>query len=339
MAKPPTMKDVAVAAGVSVMTVSRAMRDDTAVVAAKRRQIREVAERLGYVLDSTAANLRRQRTGFVAVTIPSLNNANFADTVGGLSAGLAEHGLQVLLGYTNYDVAQEERLIRQLLQRRPEALVVTGGRHSEAARHVMRTAGIPVLETWDLPVEPIGHVVGFSNARTSVTMVEHLLAQDHRRIAYIGGDTAGDTRGADRRRGFIEAMTRHGADPSRLIGAGQKAPVSMREGARAMAELLRTHPDTEAVICVSDLSAFGALTECQRLGVAVPGDVAVAGFGNYEISDVSVPSITTVDPFPAEIGARSAALIAGLLLAGAPQAAEVQMIDPVLRRRETTRRR
>lgn len=338
MAKPPTMKDIAAAAGVSVMTVSRAMRDDTAVAEAKRLRIREVADRLGYVLDSTAANLRRQRTGFVAVTIPSINNANFADTVGGLSVGLAEHGLQVLLGYTNYDVAQEERLIRQLLQRRPEALVVTGGRHSAAARHLMRTAGIPVLETWDLPAEPIGHVVGFSNAETSRMTVEHLLAEGYRRITYVGGDTAGDTRGADRRRGFIETMSAHGMDASRLISAGRKAPVSMREGASAMAELLEVYPNTEAVICVSDLSAFGAVTECQRRGIRVPEDIAVAGFGNYEISGISVPSITTVDPFPARIGALASALIGKLLPATSPASPEVQQIEPILLARDTTRR-
>lgn len=313
MAKPPTMKDVAAAAGVSVMSVSRAFRDDAVISEATRQHIREVADRLGYVLDSTAANLRLQRTGFVATTIPSINNANFADTVRGLSDGLARHGLQVLLGYTNYNLGQEEQLIRQLLQRRPEALVVTGGRHTDRARRLMEGAGIPVIETWDLPGIPIGHVIGFSNSDTTRMTVEHLLQQGYRRIAYIGGDTAGDTRGADRRHGFIETMRAHGADASRLVGAGQKAPISMHEGAAAMRDLLARYPDTDAVICVSDVSAFGAITECQRRGIDVPGDIAVAGFGNYEISGISVPPITTVDPFPIEIGARCAELLGSIL--------------------------
>lgn len=322
------MKDVAVVAGVSVMTVSRALRDDTSVRQDKRRQIREVAERLGYIFDSTAANLRRQRTGFVAVTIPSLSNANFADTVGGLSARLAESDLQVLLGYTSYSLVEEERMIRQLLQRRPEALVVTGGRHTETARRLMDSAGIPIIETWDLPDAPIGHVVGFSNADTSRQTVAHLLNQGYRRIAYIGGDTAGDTRGAARRQGFIETMCAFGADATRLIGAGQRAPISMREGARAMADLLETYPDTEAVICVSDLSAFGAITECQRRGIAVPDDIAVAGFGNFEISGVAVPDITTVDPFPQEIGLRTANLILRLLALGEGHPFEREEVTP-----------
>jgi LacI family gluconate utilization system Gnt-I transcriptional repressor len=103
-------------------------------------------------------------------------------------------------------------------------------------------------------------------------------------------------------------MQAHGLDTGRLIDAGLP-PISMREGARAMGHLLDTRPDTQAVIAVSDLSAFGALTECQRRGVDVPGRMSVAGFGDYDIGAVCVPTLTTINPFPREIGARAAAVI------------------------------
>lgn len=306
--KPPTMADVARVAGVSPMTVSRAFKRDTSVSETTRSAILNAAEDLGYVFDATASNLRSQRTDFVAVTIPSINNANFAETVGGLSDGLKDRGLQILLGYTNYDILEEERLIEQLLRRRPEAIVVTGGRHTDRARRLLENAGIPVIETWDLPERPIGHVVGFSNAAAVRGMVDHFVAQGLTRIAFIGGDADRDTRGTDRRAGFIAAMRAQGLDPSRLIAAGVP-PISMREGAVAMARLLDTMPDTQAVIAVSDLSAFGALTECQRRGVDVPGRLSIAGFGDYEIGAICVPSLTTINPFPREIGARTAALM------------------------------
>lgn len=306
------MKDVAKATGVSVMTVSRAFKQAASVSANTRERIRQTAEDMGYVFDSTAANLRSQRSGFIAVTIPSINNANFADTVGALSDRLAEAGLQVLLGYTNYDVHKEEQLVEQLLRRKPEAIVVTGGRHTDRTRRLLSNAGIPVVETWDLPEIPLGHVVGFSNAGTMHALVDHLVDQGFRQIAFIGGDTDGDTRGADRRRGFIAALQRHGLDTTRLIGAGQP-PISMREGAQAMGKLLDDLPDTDAVVCVSDLSAFGALTECMRRGISVPDQMAIAGFGDYEISAISVPTITTVNPFPREIGRQTAELIIAVL--------------------------
>jgi len=87
----------------------------------------------------------------------------------------------------------------------------------------------------------------------------------------------------------------------------------MREGAEAMGRLLDRLPDTQAVICVSDLSAFGALTECQRRGVDVPGRLWIAGFGDYEIAGIAVPALTTINPFPREIGASTAALILEVL--------------------------
>jgi LacI family transcriptional regulator, gluconate utilization system Gnt-I transcriptional repressor len=331
MRKPPTMADIARVAGVSIMTVSRAFKSDASVSAAKRDAIRRVADDLGYVLDSTAANLRAQKTDFVAVTIPSINNANFADTVGALAEGLKPQGLQILLGYTNYDMAEEERLIEQLLQRRPGAIVVTGGRHTPRARKLLGNAGIPVIEMWDLPEVPIGHVVGFSNAHAVRGMVDHLVAQGCTRIAFIGGDAHRDTRGTDRRAGFIAAMQAHGLDATRLIAAGVP-PISMLEGATAMARLIETLPDTEAVICVSDLSAFGALTECQRRGVVVPGQMSIAGFGDYEIGAVCVPSLTTINPYPRMIGAQAAEVILQALAGPLPGPITLQIAPTLIMR-------
>jgi LacI family transcriptional regulator, gluconate utilization system Gnt-I transcriptional repressor len=332
--KSPTMADVARLAGVSPMTVSRAFKTDSSVSQATRNAILKAADGLGYVFDSTASSLRSQRTDFIAVTIPSINNANFAETVRGLSEGLKARGLQILLGYTDYDMAEEERLVEQFLRRRPEAIVVTGGRHTPRTRRMLENARIPVIETWDLPENPIGHVIGFSNADAVRGMVDHFVAKGLTRIAFIGGDTTRDTRGADRRTGFIAAMQAQGLDAARLIAAGVP-PISMREGAEAMGRLLETFPDTQAVICVSDLSAFGALTECQRRGFDVPGKLWIAGFGDYEIAGIAVPALTTINPFPREIGARSAALILDVL-DGRQETAAWIAISPELLIRQST---
>jgi LacI family transcriptional regulator, gluconate utilization system Gnt-I transcriptional repressor len=310
--KRPTMADVAREAGVSPMTVSRAFKSEAYVNEETRKAILDAAERLGYVLDNTAAGLSSRRTGFVAVIVPSINNASFADTVRGLTDGLRESRLQVLLGYTNYDIQEEEQLVRQLLTRRPEAIVVTGGVHTDGCRRMLASSGIPVVETWDKPANPVGEVVGFSNADAAAMTVRHIIATGRSRIAFLGGDANRDTRGLDRRRGFIREMERSGLDAHRLIEAGPP-PISMREGAGALLRLLERWPDTQAVVCVSDLAAFGALTECQRQGIDVPGKIAIAGFGAYEISDVCVPTITTIDPNCYEIGSRTAEVVKRLI--------------------------
>jgi LacI family transcriptional regulator, gluconate utilization system Gnt-I transcriptional repressor len=317
MHRSPTMKDVARHLGVSVMTVSRAFRADTSVSEETRIRTLSAAEAMGYVFDARASNLRSQRSGFVAVTVPSINNANFADTVGALAKGLEGAGLQVLLGATQYDETEEERLIGQLLRRRPEAILVTGGLHTARARQLLSNARIPVVETWDLPTHPIGHVVGFSNASAMALMVDHLIAKGYRRIGFVGGEAGGDRRGTDRRRGFIAAMQSRGLPADRLSAAA-RPPITMQDGADAAAAFLSRHPDSDAIVFVSDLSAFGGLTECARRGIRVPDDIAIAGFGFYDVARVCVPTITTIDPHAAEIGSRAASLIAELV-AGPPR--------------------
>ncbi len=327
MQNPPKMKDVAKAAGVSPMTVSRAFKKHASVSQETRSRILAKARELGYVFDSTASNLRSKRTGFIAVTIPSLNNANFADTVTALTAELAEDDLQVLLGYTNYNPDDEQRLVEQLLRRRPDAIVLTGGTHTAQTRMLLSQTNIPVIEIWDIPEDPIQHVVGFSNAKAMEGVVDHLVAQGHRAIGLIGGEGSTDTRGADRRAGFVAAMTRHGLSADALVAAGD-APVSMQPGADAMAQLLATKRSLDAVVGVSDLSAFGAMSECQRHGMKVPKDIAVAGFGNFEISSTCNPGLTTVDACSSEIGLKAGRLLRRLLLDSAetapPQLIEVQ---------------
>lgn len=334
--KIPTMADVAREAGVSPMTVSRAFKSNAYVNDETRKAILVAADRLGYVMDSMASGLSSRKTGFVAATIPSINNANFADTVRGLTEGLQDNGLQVLLGYTNYNLEEEERLVRQLLTRRPEAIVVTGGTHTDKCRNMLENAGIPVIETWDIPADPIDSVVGFSNADASAKIVGHLVATGRTRIAFLGGDTSRDTRGLDRRRGFIREMEARGLDATRLVEVGP-LPISMREGADALARLMSRWPDTEAVMCVSDLAAFGALTECQRRGLIVPGAIAIAGFGAYEISDICVPPITSIDPHCYHIGLSAAHRIINLLSdAEVGETESRQLLEPSLLVRAST---
>ena len=338
--KPPRgaairMADVARAAGVSAMTVSRAFKGDESVRPATRDRILRKAEELGYVFDATAANLRQSRTGFVAVTVPALNSANFAETVRALTQGLAREGLQILLANTEYDPAEEEAAIAQLLRRKPEAVVLTGGQHTPRTRQLLRASRLPIVQLWDLPEDPLDHVVGFSNAGSIGLLVDHLAATGHRRIGFLGGDSERDPRGRQRRAGFVAAMARHGLPTDRLAPLGEP-PIAMAAGAEALDWLLARHPDTDAVIGVSDFVAFGALAECQRRGIAVPGALSLAGFGNYEIGAICAPRLTTVDVHAARIGAEAARLVAALLTGKAPAPARRIEIPPELLIRETT---
>lgn len=263
---------------------------------------------LGYVLDLSAGSLSSKRSGFVAALIPSINNSNFADTARGLTDALAGSGLQLLLAYTDYSMEKEEELIGSMLRRRPEAIVVTGGSHTARARKLLDNSGIPVVETWDLPKKPVRHVVGFSNAEASKALVRYLHGKGYRRIAFIGGTTNRDTRGADRRAGYEAAMAELGLNESRVISFGTP-PISMKQGGEAVVRLVEEWPEVEAAICVSDLSAFGAVMECNRRKWKVPQRIAIAGFGDFEVSSCCYPAITTVGVHCYDIGNRAGDLL------------------------------
>ncbi|MEM7695944.1 MAG: LacI family DNA-binding transcriptional regulator [Pseudomonadota bacterium] len=299
-----TMRDVAAAVGVSTMTVSRALRDDVAVSAETRQKIRTTADALGYTYDSTATAFRTQKSGFVAMTLPSLNNANFAETYRGLSGAMEGSEMQLLVGATNYRVAKEEALVRQLLTRNPEALILTGGHHTAATRALVSARRVPVIEMWDLPARPLGHAVGFSNAAAMALVVEHLVATGRRRLAFIGAAAGGDQRGAERREGALAAAAAHGLTMT-VLEAGE-APVSMRHSAALVASMGRDVAAFDALVCVSDPVAFGALSACRRLGLDVPGTLAITGFGRFEVATVCEPAITTVDVCARQIGERVA---------------------------------
>ena len=304
----PNMADVAARAGVSTMTVSRALKDGASIAPDTRRRIMKAVDELGYVLDLSAGSLSSKRSGFVAALIPSINNSNFADTARGLTDALAGSGLQLLLAYTDYSMEKEEELIGSMLRRRPEAIVVTGGSHTARARKLLENSGIPVVETWDLPKKPVRHVVGFSNAEASKALVRYLHAKGYRRIAFIGGTTNRDTRGADRRAGYEAAMAELGLPDSRVISFGTP-PISMKQGGEAVVRLVEEWPEVEAAICVSDLSAFGAVMECNRRKWKVPQRIAIAGFGDFEISSCCYPAITTVGVHCYDIGNRAGDLL------------------------------
>jgi LacI family transcriptional regulator, gluconate utilization system Gnt-I transcriptional repressor len=202
-----------------------------------------------------------------------------------------------------------------MLRRRPEGVILTGGVHTPHTRRMLSSASIPVIETWDLPLEPIDQVVGFSNEEAMRLLITTLAAKGYRRFGYVGGRTTRDSRGEQRRKGFMRALDELGFVPGRIVSWGVP-PISIEHGGPAIMTLLERWPDTEVVAFVSDLPAFGALMECKRRNIQVPERVAIAGFGDYEVGGFSHPRMTTVNVDCYGIGKLAARRVIELLQAG-----------------------
>lgn len=303
-----------------------------------RERVLQAVAQLGYVPDRVAGSLSSRRTGFVAAILPTLMNANFSDTAHGLTETLLEQDYQLLIGYTLYRLEDEERLIRAMLARRPEALVLTGATHTREAARLLLDLDIPVVEIWDLPERPVGHAVGFSNFEAGRMAARHLAALGHRRIGAIGpapGGRARDFRGEERLDGFTAGLRELGLiDPPVERHSG--VPLSFIEGAEAMAGLLDRMPGIEAVFTISDPIGVGAMMECQRRGIRVPDQVSIMGFGDFEIGRQCVPALTTIQVDARGIGRQAGRVLlqvlGGAALEPEPAAASTDLgIELVIR--------
>lgn len=310
-----TMRDVSRLAGVSQMTVSRVLAEPDRVTDITRKRVMEAIDQLGYVPDRVAGSLSSRRTNFVTVILPTLTNSNFADTVQGLAEALRPKGYELLIGYTMYSLSEEERIIRTMLERRPDAIVIAGTVHTKTATAMLLRAGIPIIEIWGKPDKPINHSVGFSNYEVGRAAARYLLSLGHHRIGAIGSRTdaeSTDLRGERRLQGFSAVLREAGILEDLIVREGT-APVSYQHGALTISALLERVPDVEAVFAVSDVAAFGALMECQRRGIKVPQDLSIMGFGDFDIASQTVPSISTIRVDAGEIGRRTGQLLLELI--------------------------
>jgi LacI family gluconate utilization system Gnt-I transcriptional repressor len=267
---------------------------------------------MNYVPDQMAGSLSTKKSGFVATLVPSLNNVHYARMLQALTESIETTGLQVLLGHTDYSMAREEELVESMLRRRPEAIALPYDGHTQRTVKLLTQAQIPVIELWELPPKPIGYTVGFSNEQASFDMTERLISFGYRNIAFLCETNDEWTRGSARRSGFTKAMDGAGLSSHRMIRCGAP-PLSIKDGYDVGINLNRYFDDIDCIFCVSDSPAFGVITALREQGVQVPSDVGVAGFGDFEVSRYSSPSITTVKVDPAEVGRITAELVVQLL--------------------------
>src|ERR1700742_4118325 len=300
----PTLSAVAKLAGVSSITVSRVVRLPNLVAPETRTRVEAAMRELGYVPNQLSAALGSgARTRSVGVLVPTIANSIFADTVQGLSDELEPLGYAVILAQSRYDAAREDRMLSALLSRRPEAVIMVGSPATEDGKRLLRRAGIPIVETWELPPEPIDAVAGFDNYAAGVAVAEHLVAQGRTKLAFIGGD---DPRATRRWNGFNDIALRAGLSAPRRLILERNASGSLV----ALAEL----PDVDAVFAANDAHAIGFMSGLRKAGLLRDGPaaeqpVAVVGLGDLEMGRLISPSLSTLRVHGGAIGRTAARLI------------------------------
>lgn len=332
-ARQTNLTDVARRAGVSSMTVSRALRRPESVSEETRRRIERAVAALGYVPNNIAGGLRSRRSRTIACVIPTIASPVFANVVQGLSEVLHQHDYRVVLGTSNYSEEEEQRVTSGLLAHRPEAVVLPAGDHRRELGRLLARVGVPVVEIWDRLERPVDMNVGFSNRDVGAAVTTHLIERGARRIAFVAMEPHEHARARARREGY-EATVAAKLGHKPVVFAAEFTPDG---GRAALARLLADDPAVDAVFCVGDLQAIGLLLDAQARGIAVPERLMVASFGDHELGRHLHPALTTVRVPERRIGQIAAEMIVRRLSDGDPGPRVIDVGFEIVARGSTAR--
>ncbi len=303
----PTLKDIARLAGVSPITASRAIHRPELVAEDTRLRVQQAVEQAGYVPNSLAGGLTSKQTRLVAAIVPSVAHSLFSDMLDALVGELAEARYETTLGVSRYEPAYEEGWLAAMLSRRPDGVVLTGTEHTARTRRLLLNANIPVVELWDYTPHPLDVAIGFSHEEAGRSAFRHLFSCGYKRVAILRSD---DSRAHRRAHGFMRAAGEANVkDPVEIVFPEHSPQID--RGREALKSLLAQAPDTDAVFCSSDALAQGVLAHGYSLGLSIPGQFGVLGFGDQALAADTIPALSTVRVDGARIGRLGAqALIA-----------------------------
>ncbi len=333
-----TLSDVASAAGVSPSTVSRALRGERAVDPDLVARVLAVSDKLGYVPDPAARALASQRSDHVTILIPLLSNTLFVDLLEAAQRTFRAAGFQTLMGVTHYNLSEEEQLMREQLHHRPAGMLITGLDHSQATQKLMARSKVPCVHLMDLPdpssstpllqralslEERSGpYCVGFRQTDAGEAMTQHLLAKGKKRIVFAAAQL--DPRVMQRLVGWRKALKQAQLYDTHLEWLNPAAS-SLALGGQMFEQILKQSPNVDAIFFCNDDLAQGALLAAMRLGVAVPGQIAIAGFNDLTGSDQMWPPLTTVRTPRAQVGEAAASMLLQLIQGETPEVAQLDL--------------
>ncbi|RYB06430.1 LacI family transcriptional regulator [Lichenibacterium ramalinae] len=326
------LRDVAERARCSAATVSRVLNAPETVNREARLRVEAAVRDLGYTRNGAARALRSRRSQIVGLILPTLKQTIYADFIGAVQDALEERDYALIVASSDYSPERELFQARLMAERGIDGLMLVGLMHRPDLHALLDAQSIPYVTTYTFRQEADHPVMGFDNVASMASIVDHLVELGHRDIAVLAGRRRDSDRAEDRIRGVAAALARHGLDfPDDHTVEETLSIPGGREGLR---RLLAAGPLPTALVCASDVLAYGALVECQRLGIAVPADLSVVGCDDLPASKHILPALTTLAIPAEEMGRRAAAYLLSCF-AGSPHAPRM-CFDTRLMVRQTT---
>ncbi|MFD1200261.1 LacI family DNA-binding transcriptional regulator [Brucella gallinifaecis] len=287
-----TLHDVAQAAGVSEITVSRVLRSKGAISEKTRLRVMEAVRDTGYVHNKLAGSLASSRSNLVGVVLPSLSNSVFPEVMEGINKALARSGFQPVVGVTNYDMDAEEVIVRSMLAWKPAAMIISGLDHTRTTSKLLDSSSIRVIEIMDAGGRPIDVAIGLSHRDAGIATAEHLLQRGYRNFGYVGHDLSSDLRAAQRHQSFVKYLTSQGITaPVEYFIDG---PSSIGGGRSALESLLRKRKKPEVVVFSNDDMAVGGMFHCYAAGLKIKTDIGIFGFNGLDMGQELPQPLSTI---------------------------------------------
>lgn len=296
-------RDVALLAGVSTATVSRALNTPESVDPETLKRVQEAVKKLRYVPHGGARSLRSQRSRMVGAIVPSFDYALYARTTSALQHRLGGHGYSLVLAEHHYDLQQELQVARQLIEHAVDAFMLVGVDHDPRLFSLLEDYGRPYVLTWGVDGSNRHPCVGFDNSAAAHAVARHVLALGHRDIAILSAPLEGNDRGRERVAGFRAALTEARVPDPVVVSAHR---IHLADAEEAMERLLQQVPRPTAVLATNDVMAVGAMLACRKAGVAIPSDISITGIDNTDLGATQVPGLTSVRTPIVEIGTAAA---------------------------------
>lgn len=325
------LKDIAEELGVSIVTVSKALRDRPDVAKETREKILERVKRLNYRPNLAARSLVTGRSLLVGLIVPDLIHPFFSEIAKSLAATLRRKNYFLLVSSSDSDPKLEQDEIEHMLAHRLDCFVVASCQKSADNLKGIGEAGVPLV----LLDRSFGgfssNFVGVDDFKIGELATEHLIEQGCQRIAHIRGPLTNV--GNRRVDGYREALRRRGLNmPENYVVASGDASDTDGEtrGNRAMNAVLALRPRPDAIFCFNDTVAVGAMVRAFEAGLRIPQDIAVIGSGNFHYSSKLRVPLSSIDQRAAEIGERTAKLITALVEKGQSSRARSVVLEPAL---------
>jgi len=301
-----TFKDIARQAGVSPATVSLVIRNSPLVATETRLRVQSCIDRLDYVYDRSAANLRTRATHTIGLVVCEITNPFYAELTAGIDETLDRAGWVAFLANTAESPLRQERFIARMREHRVDGLLLSPaeGTDPELIERLHRVGMPVVLVLRRLGEADVDHVG--ADFRLGMTLAaEHLIRLGHRRIAFVGAGRRASP-AQDRTRAYRETLARHGLVPGPMV----ECLPTREEGGRAVGRIFQGRPeDPTAVLCYNDVCAFGVMLGLVDRGLVPGRDVAVVGFDNIAEAAQYRPALSTIAIGAREIGEQAASLL------------------------------